>query len=158
MTKLRTILAAAAAIAAVAIPARATEKLYVEYKDGHVYSYVLTSRPKVTFAGNVINVAGTDISDTHKMDAVKQFLFSEPGAAEVIGANEFSITYTDNATVRLDGFTPAGSLSVYDIGGTLMAEAAFGSDGTAEISLEAMAPGIYLIATTDGKTYKIVKR
>lgn len=157
-TNLRTIIACAAAFVAVSMPARADEKVYVEYHDGSVYSYILASKPKVTFAGDVISVNGAEIADTHKMADVKHFKFTEPGSVSDISANEYRLVFTDNANVQLAGFGAGTGVTVYDLSGSALAGATVADDGTATVSVATMAPGVYVIATTEGKSYKVIKR
>lgn len=45
-----------------------------------------------------------------------------------------------------------------DINGTLLTGSTVGKDGTVSISLGGLASGLYVIATTEGKSYKIIKR
>lgn len=158
MINIRTIIVAVAAMLTISLHTRADEKLFIEYKDGSMFSYVLANKPKVIFEGNNITVTAPEITDVHKMENVKQFMFSIPTSVEMISADERRITYTDNETVCLEGFKAGGSVSVYDINGTLLTGSTVGKDGTVSISLGGLASGLYVIATTEGKSYKIIKR
>ena len=104
MINIRTIIVAVAAMLTISLHTRADEKLFIEYKDGSMFSYVLANKPKVTFEGNNITVTAPEITDVHKMENVKQFMFSIPTSVEMISADERRITYTDNETVCLEGF------------------------------------------------------
>lgn len=158
MTNIRILVLAIVAMLTVSPQARADEKLYVEYKDGSVFSYVLANKPEVTFQEANIIVTAPEIADTHKMVDVKQFLFSLPTSIEKVNAGEHRLTYTNNNAVRLEGFKAGSTVSVYDINGVLMAETIIDKDGNVVVSLDGMAAGLYVIATAEGKSYKIIKR
>ena len=118
----------------------------------------MANKPEVTFQEANIIVTAPEIADTHKMVDVKQFLFSLPTSIEKVNAGEHRLTYTNNNAVRLEGFKAGSTVSVYDINGVLMAETIIDKDGSVVLSLDGMAAGLYVIATAEGKSYKIIKR
>ncbi|WP_295728440.1 T9SS type A sorting domain-containing protein [uncultured Muribaculum sp.] len=140
------------------LQSRAEEKLSVEYNDGQTFSYVLSNRPKVKFVGNTMNITAPEIDDIHQMSDVKQFRFSKTSSIDAINAAEHRITYTDNETVRLDGFKPGGDVSVYNTKGSIMIQRTIEADGSAVIPLDALTSGTYIISTTEGKSCKIIKQ
>lgn len=142
---------------AVSVKTYADEKLTVIYKDGSTFSYILADKPKVTFQGNNLTITAPEISDSHKMEDVRKFVTETTNSIEATATNEHRITYTDNNTVRLDGFKAGSTVSVFNINGMLQFQQTTGNDGSAVIPLDGLAPGQYVIATTEGKSYKIMK-
>lgn len=136
----------------------ADEALIVTYKNNQTYSYVLANRPMVTFDDTRLFITGADIDDSHMMKDVKTFTFRATTAIQEVAADERRIVFTDNATVTLQGFTAGTNVAVWNIAGQNVLTSAVAADGTAALNISHLASGTYIVATADGKSFKILKR
>lgn len=134
------------------------DTLVVTYKDNHTFSYVLADRPTVTFDATQMFIKSDIIDDSHALADVKTFTFSDVSAISEISADERRIVFTDASTVTLQGFTAGTKISVSDIAGRFVLTTVVANDGTATLNISQLIAGVYVVATTDGKSYKISKR
>ena len=90
-------------------PALAEEQslLTLLFNDGHKQSYVLASRPKVTFDSSTLYVASDDVKDEYVLADVSQFVFDKGDVTAIAAVKDgecrltFGGCYTfDDATNR----------------------------------------------------------
>lgn len=143
------------------IPAMAfavDDALVVTYKNSQTFSYVLADRPNVTFDGTQLFIKSDVFDDTHSMADIKTFTFADLSEISDVAADERRIVFTDAASVTLEGFAAGTAVSVSDMSGRVVISSAVAADSTATIDISQLPAGVYVIATADGKSYKILKR
>lgn len=131
--------------------------LIVHLQSGSKVSYVLEDTPVVTFEGDKLHVQAAAVSDDHKLADVARFTFDKASGLGEIAAGDWRITVKDNLVV-LEGFTPGSSAGIADMQGRVVASARIGDTGAASISVTDLPAGVYVVSTTDGKTFKLYKK
>ncbi len=152
----------ASAVTCCAAPAAMAGELkdavVVYMHDGSTAKYILEQTPIVTFVEDKLHVESSVVSCDHNLSDVDNFRFEQVDAAvESIAADEYRISVVDN-TVLLQGFTPGSVASLTDIEGRTVARVTVGADGEASIALSNLATGVYIVSTTDGKTFKLLNQ
>lgn len=134
--------------------------LTIVFNDGQKQSYVLAEKPKVTFDASSLYVNATEVSDTYTLADVHKFVFEqgEPAAIPEISADECRLTFIDGANILLQGHKAGSSVRVIDTAGHILLFTATDDAGCVNISIADFRVGVYIIATSDGKSYKIMKR
>ena len=131
--------------------------LIVHLHGGSTVSYVLEDTPVVTFVGENLHVEANQLSDDHKLADVAKFTIDNVAALADVMANEYRITIQDN-TVTIEGLTPNTGIQFADIQGRIIASCNADTDGNATLSLSHITAGVYIVSTTDGKSFKIFKK
>lgn len=131
--------------------------LIVHKHDGTRISYVLEDTPVVTFDAESMHIAAAAINDEHKIAEVEKFTFDKESALEAIRPGDYRITVTDRE-VLLEGFTPAATASITDMGGRVAQTVQIDTNGSATLTIAGYPTGVYIVSTTDGKTFKIIKK
>lgn len=126
--------------------ALAAEALQLELTGGETVTYVLSSKPRVTFMGDQMKITSTDASADYARNQVLSMRFvSDQGVDRLIADGEYSISYTDN-TLR----APEREIFVYNLSGRLVGK------GYGEFLTVDLEPGVY-VAKTSEATLKILK-
>lgn len=139
--------------------AEGESKLTLLFKDGHKQSYVLATRPKVTFDDSKLYVASNDVSDEYVLADVNKFVFDdikETAIAEVKDG-ECRLTFVDGTTVVVEGIGASKAVSLYDVAGKSLAATKADASGKAVVSLASCQPGVYVVSVEGGKAYKVIK-
>ena len=139
--------------------AEGESKLTLLFKDGHKQSYVLATRPKVTFDDSKLYVASKDVSDEYVLAEVNKFVFDdikETAIAEVKDG-ECRLTFVDGTTVVVEGIGASKAVSLYDVAGKSLAATKADANGKAVVSLASCQPGVYVVSVEGGKAYKVIK-
>lgn len=131
--------------------------LIVHLQSGNKVSYVLEDKPVVTFEGDKLHVQAAAVSDDHRLADVARFTFDKASGLGEIAAGDRRITVNDNI-VLLEGFTPGSSASIADMQGRVLVSTRMGDTGSASISVTDLPVGVYVVSTTDGKTFKLYKK
>lgn len=131
--------------------------LIVHLHGGSTVSYVLEDTPVVTFVGENLHVEADQLSDDHKLANVEKFTFDNVAALADVMANEYRITIQDNY-VTIEGLTPNTGIQLADIQGRIIASCNADTEGNATLSLSHITAGVYIVSTTDGKSFKIFKK
>lgn len=121
--------------------------LKVTLYEGPAATYVLSSKPVVTYSDeNVIIKSGT-LEDTYRIDDVKTLSFVEPSSSGVKEIEQ-NVTYDFRDNV----FTCEGhEIRVYNLSGRSVAS------GYGTVSLESLERGIYIVSAGT-RTIKVVKK
>jgi|InofroStandDraft_1065614.scaffolds.fasta_scaffold00981_16 hypothetical protein len=151
-----TILLAGSGFCLSAVPMQGV--LVVFYNDGMSYSYVLADKPKVIFDAASIMIYAADVSDSHLFADVRKFYFTTVSGMGNVKADERRLTYVDGNNIILQGFCPGTVVTVYRLGGMVDTVYEVSDAGVAEICITDLPQGVYLIVTSDGKSYKIMKK
>lgn len=131
--------------------------LVVHMVNGNSVSYVLEDTPKVTFVEDKLHIEATSISDDHLLANVDKFTFEKSTGVESITTNNLRITIT-NDYVTMEGATPGAIVNIVDIQGRLTLTTRVNDSGNVTMSLTDLSAGVYVVATSDGKTFKLLKK
>lgn len=138
--------------------AEGESKLTLLFKDGHKQSYVLATRPKVTFDDSKLYVASNDVSDEYVLADVNKFVFDDiQTAIAEVKDGECRLTFVDGTTVVVEGIGVSKAVSLYDVAGKSLAATKADASGKAVVSLASCQPGVYVVSVEGGKAYKVIK-
>lgn len=137
-----------------AIAEDSKECLIVHMHGGSRISYVLEDTPVVTFEGENLHVEASQLSDDHKLAEVEKFTFENMAALPLVQADEWRITISDH-NMTLEGVTPLIHVTLSDIQGRTIAATNANTEGIASLSLSGISKGVYIVSTSDGKSFKI---
>lgn len=142
-------------------PALAEEQslLTLLFNDGHKQSYVLASRPKVTFDASTLYVASEDVKDEYVLADVSKFVFDKGDitAIAAVKDGECRLTFVDGTTVEVEGIGAATAVRLYDVAGKNIAATKADANGKAVVSLASCQNGVYVVSVEGGKSYKVIK-
>lgn len=142
-------------------PALAEEQslLTLLFNDGHKQSYVLASRPKVTFDASTLYVASEDVKDEYVLADVSKFVFDKGDitAIAAVKDGECRLTFVDGTTVEVEGIGAATAVRLYDVAGKSIAATKADANGKAVVSLASCQNGVYVVSVEGGKSYKVIK-
>lgn len=134
------------------------EALVVYMTNSSKYTYILEAQPSVKFSDTELLINGPQISDTHNISDVERFTFEKVSSvSEIRDKYEIRITVTDNA-VTISGLKPGTVVTAADIQGHIVASLRADADGAAAISTENFVPGVYIITSAGGHSFKFYKR
>ncbi len=139
--------------------AETKEYLVVHLNNGGSVNYVLEQTPTVTFTPASLHVESATLSDDHTLSEVSHFTFEDLdlSALPCLTANDSRITVTDSQ-VKLEGFTPGASVNLADAQGIVYAGGVVDGNGTVILDISRVPNGVYIISTTDNKSFKIFKK
>ena len=133
----------------------ADQYLIVHKSDGGTTSYVLSDTPKVTFDASTMHITGAEFSDDYAIAEVAKFTFSDTSGIGEVAKDESRVSLLDN-TLTLEGWTPGAQVSVCDLQGRVAKQSAISGEGAASIELGGLAPGVYIVSISTGKSFKII--
>lgn len=131
--------------------------LVVHMQDGSTVSYVLEDAPTVTFGGTSMHIESPSVSDVYEVADVNTFTFEKLAGISTVKSGERRITIR-NQQVILEGFTPTAEVRLADVQGHMISHTTVNADKAATLSIDSLTPGVYVIYTTDGKTFKLIKK
>lgn len=131
--------------------------LIVHMQNGNTVSYVLEDTPVVTFVGDKLHVEAAAVSDDHQLADVARFTFDKSTGLSEINAGDYRITVKDNQ-VMLQGFKAGAMATIADMQGRNVASTRISDSGEATMSMAELPAGVYIVSTTDGKTFKLYKK
>lgn len=131
--------------------------LVVHKVGGAQVSYVLEDTPVVTFDAENMHIAANALTDDHKLAEVERFTFEKSSSLATVRPGDSRITVTDREVI-LEGFTPAASASITDMNGRVTQTVGIDGSGMAVLTIADLSTGVYIVSTTDGKTFKIIKK
>lgn len=133
----------------------------INTKDGGVTHYRLPSKPVVNIVDNMLVVSADELEDLQLLRAeVSHIDFEQDWSGALDAAqlqvNEFTFSFTDNATVQMASprLTRA---DLFDMAGHKLASAVT-ADGNLTLSVADLPAGVYLVAPDCHAAVKIVKR
>lgn len=137
------------AIALVATVAKAAENyaLKVTLNENTSATYVLNTKPVVTYSGSNVIIKAESLEDSYRIDEVKSFTFVDGDSA---GADAITMNVTYG--FRDNIFTCEGyHIRVFNLSGCVVAT------GNGSVSLEGLDDGIYIVNAGD-RSIKVVKK
>lgn len=137
--------------------------LSVLMKDGTNVCFYLSEQPVVRFVGGDVKIVSTAQEATVLRTLVDHFKFLDKMPTDIdnpeVGDNEFTrdnVEIRDNA-VSVSGLLAQGVVRLFSIKGQLLASVVADDNGRADLSLESLPVGIYLIHYNEA-TIKFIKR
>lgn len=130
--------------------------LVVHMLDGKSVSYVLEDQPKVTFVEDKLHIEANAVSDDLVLADVAKFTFEKLSGVEEITAGNFRIT-VNNDLVRLEGGTPGAIVNIVDLQGRLNISTSLDEQGSVTILLADLSTGVYVVSTSDGVNFKLLR-
>lgn len=133
------------------------DHLVVHKQSGAKVYYVLEDTPVVTFNSNKLHVESKSVSDDHNLSDVDKFTFEKTTSLSEIAKGDQRITIKDNY-VMLEGFTPGAVVTLNDMQGRVLVSTVVSDNGDATIYTTDIPTGVYVVSTSDGKTFKLYKK
>lgn len=120
----------------------AQNALVLESNDGKTYSYVLASKPQLTFNETDMIIATTDASASFVRTDIKNFHFEEVAdAIKDVKADSQRMSYL-HGVVTVDG---AENVILYDISGKQIMSKRAAGNGSVTIDLNNQPQGTYIV-------------
>lgn len=154
----------AAAAALMAMGAQAVESvahtLVITKKSGETVEYKFADRPVATFSGDdmTITLALSGQSFAYPVAQVATLTVTP----QTLGIDDTSLSSTtltfdyDGIILKCHGLNAGATMSLFNLGGTMLANTAASDEGTAVINLSDLAPGIYVISA-GSESFKFIK-
>lgn len=128
----------------------------VNLTSGSMYSYLLSSAPKISYSGDSLLVSGP-ANASFLLSDVASYNFTQGDLtnAATLRGNEIRIIYVDNSHVKAEGLEPNTHVALYSVSGTAIQQTNANEDGVSDIELP-QAKGVYILKT-DHQTVKLIK-
>ncbi len=133
------------------------QSLVFDFRDGTQTEFLLADKPCLTFGEGKVSVeAGTTVA-SYDIARVAGYHFSDVlTAIDNTREKQLRLRFTDNSSITVDG-TEAGSASLYDLGGKLVAAQKV-ADGRVTFSVAGLTGGVYIVKLSDGQSFKLLKK
>lgn len=150
-----------ALLAYMAVPmvfaAEEKECLVVHLKDNSTVSYFLEDTPVVTYVGTDVHIESADLQANHAIADVVMLNFEmKEKIKDAVDKVECRITIENNMVI-IEGLNAGIKVSLFDIQGRILRSLNVGADGVAEMNIDSLNAGIYVVATSDGRSFKVLK-
>lgn len=139
----------------------ATDNMLVVLKtDGSTLSFVLSSKPELTFQNGSLQIVSTGETTTVALTDVVNFHFAEaPTAISDVKQNEVRIVRCGNDELQIYGANVnARDVQVFDVSGKRINATCSQINGGVSVSLQSCHKGISIVKTNNSSTIKIVKK
>lgn len=121
----------------------------VSFLDGVVHTFILSSTPVITFtnAGETVTFSTADgNSMSYHFSDIKNYTFiNEDSSVTNISATTSAGVKINGTKVSVSGLNPGSSVRVFDIYGKELINVSADNDGFAEVSLDHLSAGVYII-------------
>ena len=133
--------------------------LVIQFADGTTQSYVLEERPKVTFDATKIYVRSKYVDDVHEYQNVKKFVFETHDLSGIknVKKDECRLTLIGGTTATVLGLPANLTATLCDTAGRNVLKAKADVAGSVTFNLQGLPAGAYIIALSNGKSFKILK-
>lgn len=133
--------------------------LVIQFADGTSQSYVLEERPNVTFDATKLYVRSKYVDDVHEYKNVKKFVFETHDLSGIknIQKDECRLTFIGGNMATVNGLPAGLSATLCDTAGRNVMKAKADATGTVNFQLQGLPAGTYIIALSNGKSFKILK-
>ena len=129
--------------------------LVVAMRDGSSAKFMLESKPKITFVGDVMKIVSSGSSMEFIRSDVKNYHFDSEGTAVNETVAESNVSFEGNVLV-VSGVAENMPVTVYSSAGVVVKQTVV-IDGSCSISLDDLATGLYIV-TFNNMTFKFLKR
>ena len=133
------------------------------FTNGKKASFAFASSPKIAVGSDeIILSSSTAPSVSYTFADVQRFYFEdniETGIHEVNADSAVSPVFCyKDGVINVSGLKTAEQVSVYSVGGSKVGEAKADADGRASVDICGMANGVYVVGTSRGVSFKLLKR
>ena len=135
----------------------------VTLTDGTIDTYIVADHLNVDLDADSVYVSTIDISFAYEVGVVESYTFADitTGIEEVLNSdNEEGIVfkYVDGKTVVIRGCKPNSLIQVYSLSGQKQKVEMAKYENGADVSLQSLPTGTYIVSVKNGKSIKVVKR
>ena len=133
--------------------------LVIQFADGTTQSYVLEERPNVTFDATKLYVRSKYVDDVHEYQNVKKFVFETHDLTGIknVQKDECRLTFIGGNMATVSGLPAGLSAMLCDTAGRNVLKAKADAAGSVTFNLQSLPTGAYIIALSNGKSFKILK-
>lgn len=140
-----------------AIPVMAEHVLVIELQNGTTQSFVLSKKPVITFNGSKLYVNSQDASFDEERSNVKDFHFVLFDAIEDVTENEMRFVRL-GTNVQIQGLKEGDKpIRVFDMAGRATSALITTNGSQAEVILEGLPKGIYIINIGNKQSIKVTR-
>lgn len=148
----------ACCVAPSAMAEESKEGLVIYKYSGEKVSYILEERPVVTFVNDKLHVETSSVSADHDLTDVDKFSFENVLTGIESITEGLCRIYVNNNEVILQGFKPGCTVTMTDMEGRVVVNQVVGGTGEAVIHTGDLGVGVFVVATSDGKTFKLMNK
>ena len=135
--------------------------LVVETKSGTTLELSLQERPQVSIgtAGCTI-YCGDDVT-SYVYEEVRKFYFKPYSATDIAAPkaeNTISVSMIDQSKVIISGVSESSKIRMYTLDGKAITSETSANGNEITVSLDALAPGTYILNIDNKQTIKLLKR
>ena len=133
--------------------------LIIQFADGTTQSYVLETRPKVTFDSRNLYVQSPYVDDTYEYGNVKKFVFETHALSgiQAVKGGECRLTLIGGNSATVSGLEAGLAAMLCDTAGRKVQATKADAAGTVSFNLQGLPVGTYIISLSSGKSFKILK-
>ena len=132
--------------------------LEVWTKGGGRITYSLSNHPVATYSGTDLVLTTGYLVVNYPLAELQKFTFgTETDAVKTVQSELDGRMQTQEGMLFLSGFPAGTPVAIYTLDGRTVATTAISPDGTATLSIHALATGIYVVKT-GSVTHKIIKK
>jgi hypothetical protein len=143
----------------------ATPGVTLLFTNGNKASFAFASKPVIAMNGNELTVTVADKSAANYQFAdVQRFYFEddvvETGVAKVEGAvaTQHPVFGYNDGVVTVSGMAAGEHITVATVNGSLVKAAKADNAGNTSLDLTGEPTGIYVVSTTSGVSFKLLKK
>ena len=129
--------------------------LVVAMRDGSSAKFMLESKPKITFTGDVMKIVSSASSMEFVRSDVRNYHFDSEATAVNEAVADSNVAIEGNVLV-VSGVAENMPVTVYSSAGVVVKQTV-AIDGSCSISLDDLAAGLYIV-TFNNLTFKFLKR
>ena len=133
--------------------------LIIQFVDGTTQSYVLETRPKVTFDSRNLYVQSPYVDDKYEYENVKKFVFEthDLSGIQTVKGGECRLTLIGGNSATVSGLEAGLAAMLCDTAGRKVQATKADAAGSVTFNLQGLPVGAYIIALSNGKSFKILK-
>ncbi len=138
-------------------------QLNVEADNGYQYTvnHKFENLPEIEFYEDqlLLTVWGLHTSYQFSIDHIKSITLvaDEAGVNDIVNDKDAFTVAVSAKGITVTGVTATEQVDVYDINGRQVAASTADADGCAVITIDNLDHGVYIISTSDGKSFKFIK-
>lgn len=135
----------------------------VTLTDGTVDTYIVADELKVSLDEEFVHVSALDVNFKYEAGQVESYTFADitTGVKEVLeeGSEEgVTFKYVDGKTVVIRGIAADATVQVFSLSGQKQKVEMTKYEKGADVSLQSLPAGTYIVSLKNGKSIKVVKR
>ena len=134
------------------------------FTNGQKASFKFASKPEIKVNDDVLTVTDTDVdSISYSFADVDYFYFDDmtiTGNSQAVAptTSENPIFKYANGVITASGLKSGERLTVVSVNGSIITNTQANTEGNAQIDISHTAPGIYIVGTGSGVSFKLLKK